>query len=62
VRLQGKASSPTPDTQVRTTAWALEVTVRMKIAIARTFKVERTLVMMILLLEWKFWCEAGSFG
>jgi hypothetical protein len=47
VRLQGLASSPTPDTQVRD-AWALaiEVTVSTKAATAKMFKVKRNLLML----------------
>src|SRR2546426_5643039 len=51
VRLQGLASSPTPDTQVRV-AWALaiELTVSRKAATAKMFKVKRNLLICILLL------------
>src|SRR5258706_12785485 len=44
VRLQGLASSPTPDTQVRV-AWALaiEVTVSTKAPTAKIFKLKRSL-------------------
>src|SRR5258705_591511 len=47
VRLQGLASSPTPDTQVRV-AWALaiEVTVSTKTATARIFRLKRSLLML----------------
>ncbi len=51
VRLQGLASSPTPDTQVRVAwAFAIEVTINKKAATAKMFKVKRNLLMCILLL------------
>src|ERR1044072_5894818 len=45
VRLQGLASSPTPDTHVREAcAWANDVTAKMNVAIAKVFKVKRNLL------------------
>src|SRR5258705_5973367 len=47
VRLHGLASSPTPDTHVRVAcAWAIEATVKVKMATAKIFKVKRTLLMI----------------
>src|SRR6266566_8124380 len=51
VRLQGLASSPTPDTQVRVAcAWAIDAKANMKIAIAKTLIVNRNLFIWSLLL------------
>src|ERR1044071_7984460 len=45
VRLQGLASSPTPDTQVRDAcAFALEAKAKVKIAIATSLRVNRNLI------------------
>src|ERR1041384_92384 len=50
VRLQGLASSPTPDTHVREAcAWAIETVANMKIAIAITLIVNRNLLIFSLL-------------
>src|ERR1044071_1372908 len=50
VRLQGLASSPTPDTHVREAcAWAIETVANMKIAIAITLIVNRNLLIVSLL-------------
>src|ERR1051325_3350049 len=50
VRLQGFASSPTPDTHVREAcAWAIETVANMKIAIAITLIVKRNLLIFSLL-------------
>src|SRR5467141_2480607 len=50
VRLQGLASSPTPDTQVRVAcAWAMEANANVKIAIANTLIVNRNLFIWSLL-------------
>src|SRR5262245_32269479 len=48
VRLQGLASSPTPDTHVREAcAWAIETEANMKIARAKTLKVNRNLLILV---------------
>jgi hypothetical protein len=50
VRLQGFASSPTPETHVREAwAWAIETVANMKIAIAITLIVNRNLLIFSLL-------------
>src|SRR5678815_1469936 len=50
VRLQGLASSPTPDTHVREAwAWAIETVANMKVAIAKTLIVNRNLLIFSLL-------------
>src|SRR5260221_6754884 len=56
VRLQGLASSPTPDTQVRVAcAWAMEANANVKIAIASTLIVNRNLFIWSLLFQLKVW-------
>src|SRR3989442_11032338 len=56
VRLQGLASSPTPDTQVRVAcAWAMEANANVKIAIASALIVNRNLFIWSLLLLLKVW-------
>src|SRR5437016_5404136 len=53
VRLQGLASSPTPDTQVRVAcAWANEANANMKIAIASALIVNRNLFIWSLLFSY----------
>src|SRR5215213_1937309 len=48
VRLQGLASSPTPDTHVREAwAWAIETVANMKVAIAKTLIVNRNLLIFV---------------
>src|SRR5215213_2740182 len=48
VRLQGLASSPTPDTHVREAcAWASDATAKMNVAIAKVFKVNRNLLIVV---------------
>src|SRR4026207_1419562 len=48
VRLQGLASSPTPDTHVREAcAWAIDTEANMKIARAKTLKVNRNLLILV---------------
>src|SRR5215213_1390139 len=48
VRLQGLASSPTPDTHVRAAwAWAIETVANMKVAIAKTLIVNRNLLIFV---------------
>src|SRR5215213_185840 len=50
VRLQGLASSPTPDTHVREAcAWAIDTVANMKVAIAKTLIVNRNLLIFSLL-------------
>src|SRR6476619_6935502 len=50
VRLQGLASSPTPDTHVREAwAWAIETVANKKVAIAKTLIVNRNLLIFSLL-------------
>src|SRR5947209_20157401 len=50
VRLHGLTSSPTPDTQVRVAcAWARDANANMKIAIVKTFMVNRNLFIWSLL-------------
>src|SRR6185369_13449 len=50
VRLQGLASSPTPDTHVREAcAWAIETVANIKVAIAKTLIVNRNLLIFSLL-------------
>src|SRR5687768_6638865 len=56
VRLQGLASSPTPDTQVRVAcAWAIETNANMKAAIAINLVVSRNLFIWSLLFLLKIW-------
>src|SRR5256714_11225715 len=58
VRLQGFASSPTPDTQVRVAcAWAIEANANMKVAIASNLIVSRNLFIWSLLF---LWVEVGD--
>src|SRR5205823_6730923 len=52
VRLQGLASSPTPDTQVRVAcAWANEANANRNVAIAAIFRVNRNLFIWSLLFS-----------
>jgi hypothetical protein len=57
VRLQGLASSPTPETHVRDAcAWAIDANANMKIAIANTLIVNRNLfIWSLLFLQLKVW-------
>src|SRR5258708_19070674 len=64
VRLQGLASSPTPDTHVRDAcAWAREANANIKVAIAKTLSVNRNLfIWSLLFLLLKVWVAAREHG